>query len=84
MIHTINVHGGITYDHYSDEDNTLTLGFDCNHYMDDMEGGINKDASYVVKETKFLATQLSGNIAKVYASNEIEKLEKLILKLKEV
>ena len=75
VINEINVHGGITYDHYSNEDETLTLGFDCNHYMDDMEGGINKDASYVVKETKFLADQLSGDIIKVYVANEVKRLQ---------
>ena len=82
IINQLNVHGGITYDHYSKKDKTLTLGFDCNHYMDDMDGGINKDASYVIKETKFLADQLSEDVVKSYVVDEIKHLESQIKKLK--
>ena len=82
IINQLNVHGGITYDPYSKKDKTLTLGFDCNHYMDDMDGGINKDASYVIKETKFLADQLSEDVVKSYVVDEIKHLESQIKKLK--
>ena len=50
--------------------------------MDDMDGGINKDASYVIKETKFLADQLSKDIVKSYVADEIKHLETQIKKLR--
>ena len=50
--------------------------------MDDMDGGINKDASYVIKETKFLADQLSEDVVKSYVVDEIKHLESQIKKLK--
>jgi len=82
IINMLSVHGGVTYDHYSKEDKTLTIGFDLHHYLDDMEGGVNKDASYAIKETKLLAKELSSDIVKRYVADEIKRLEFEIKKLR--
>jgi hypothetical protein len=70
----VKVHGGITY-HVIDDEGNLCLGFDCNH-LDDDESGINKDASYAIKETESLATQLTDpNIIEAAMHLSISDLE---------
>lgn len=53
----VQVHGGITA-HGLDDKGNLCLGFDLNHYKDE-DSGVNKDASYAIKETESLASQLT-------------------------
>ena len=77
----IKVHGGITY-HVIDDEGNLRLGFDCNH-CDDDESGINDDASYAIKETESLASQLTDpNIIKAAMQNCISDLESKLEYLK--
>tara|TARA_R100000005_G_C4955589_1_gene174255 strand:- start:152 stop:610 length:459 start_codon:yes stop_codon:yes gene_type:complete len=79
----VEVHGGITY-HVIDDEGNLCLGFDCDHYGDD-ESGINKDASYAIKETESLASQLTDpNIIESAMQNGISDLESQLEYLKSI
>jgi len=70
----VKVHGGITA-HGLDDEGNLCLGFDCNHDDDD-ESGINKDASYAIKETESLASQLTDpNVIEDAMHDSISDLE---------
>tara|TARA_A100001515_G_scaffold144881_1_gene150520 strand:+ start:87 stop:545 length:459 start_codon:yes stop_codon:yes gene_type:complete len=70
----VHVHGGITA-HGLDDEGNLCLGFDLNHYKDE-DSGVNKDASYAIKETESLATQLTDpNIIEAAMHISISDLE---------
>ena len=78
----VKVHGGITFSK-RDEYGNLTVGFDLNKGDDD-ESGINDDASYAIKETESLATQLTDPQIIDYAlSYETNKLEQQLSSLKQ-
>jgi|14_taG_2_1085336.scaffolds.fasta_scaffold02561_2 hypothetical protein len=76
----VKVHGGITFSK-RDEYGNLTVGFDLNKNDDD-ESGINDDASYAIKETESLATQLTDpKIIESALSYQRSKLERQLLSL---
>ena len=76
----VEVHGGITFSKRDEHDN-LTVGFDLNKGDDD-ESGINDDASYAIKETESLATQLTDpQIIESALCHERSKLERKLSSL---
>lgn len=50
----ISVHGGLTYTDYDDIEDLWVIGFDTNHYSDDL---LNCSLKFVTEETKRLEQQ---------------------------
>lgn len=71
IIHTLFVHGGITWDKLNSDGKKLTIGFDCAHAGDLVSynnflyeeininmGGTYRDKEYVTEQIESLATQI--------------------------
>lgn len=69
----VNVHGGLTYAQLDDETNLWIIGFDTNHFGDDMK---HYDFEYVKNETLNLMNQCL-KIKEVQRILKLNKLKKL-------
>ena len=75
-----NVHGSITYSAWNEEKNTIVIGFDCNHLIDEK---YPKPKSYCTRETFRLATDVAKFNSLKYIQNCIIQKEVELMRYKE-
>ena len=75
-----HVHGGITYSAWNEEKNTIVIGFDCNHLIDEK---YPKSQSYCARETYRLATDVAKFNPLKYLHNCIFEKEIELMRYKE-
>jgi len=72
----IQIHGGLTFSDYDDEENLWIIGFDTNHPMDDMK---RWPYDKVLEETKYLRNECL-KLKEVQRILKLNKIEKILYK----